>query len=84
MTKGGGFACGARGHHRAAFHLRSVDDDTINEPFHPCSALGKRSLVKRGVDTLAPLNALGQRRYIHVLGRLGIEGPPLLGQPWWG
>jgi hypothetical protein len=80
MTKGGGCAFGTCGHHIADFHLRIVDDDTINEQFHQLSALGKRQLVKRGLETLAkPLNSLGQRRYIHVLVRLGIELPQLLG-----
>ena len=79
MTKRGGFAFGARGHHIADCHLRVVADDPINEQCHQWSALGKRQRVKRGLDTLAnPLDALGQRRDIHVLLGLGIELPPLL------
>src|SRR5215468_8969318 len=79
MTKGGGFPCGARGHHRADCHLRIVDDDTINAPCHPLSALGNRSLVQWGLETLAKrLDALGQRRDMHVLVRLGLASPPLL------
>jgi hypothetical protein len=79
MTKGGGFACGACGHHVADFHLGIVDDDTINEQFHQLSALGKRQLVKSGLHTLATLfDSLGQRRYIHVLLCLGIELPQWL------
>ena len=59
MTKGGSLPLGAGGHHRADFHLRLVDDDTLNEPCHPLSALGKR-------------------RDMHVLLRVGIELPQLL------
>ena len=79
MTKWGGFAFGPRGDHRADFHLCIVDDDTINEQCHQLSALGKRQLVKRWLETLAkPLDSLGQHRDIHVLVRLGIELPQLL------
>ena len=79
MTKWGSLPLGAGGHHIADFHLRIVDDDTINEQFHQLSALGKRQLVQRGLDTLAKtLDSLGQRRDIHVLLRLGIELPQLL------
>jgi hypothetical protein len=42
MTKWGGFALGAGGHHIADFHLTIVDDDSINEQFDQLSALGKR------------------------------------------
>lgn len=31
VTKRGGFACGSRRDHRADFHLRIIDDDTIDE-----------------------------------------------------
>ena len=79
MTKGGGFAFGPCGHHIADFHLCIVDDDTINEEFDQLSALGKRQVVQRGLDTLAKrLDSLGQRRDMHVLLCLGIELPQLL------
>jgi len=79
MTKGGGFAFGARGHHIADFHLRIVDDDTINEQFDQLSALDKRQRVQRGLETLAKrFDALGQRCDVDMLLRLGIELPQLL------
>jgi hypothetical protein len=46
MTKGGGFPFGAGRHPITDFHLRIIDDDTINESFHPWSALGKRQIVE--------------------------------------
>ena len=80
MTKRGGFAFGARGHHIADFHLRIVDDDTINEQFHQLSALGKRQGVECGAQALTKrLDALGQGGYIHMLLGLGVELPQLLG-----
>ena len=71
MTKWGGFAFGARGHHITAFHLRIVDDDTINEPCHPWSALGKRQGGECRMQTLTKrLDALGQGYHIdRLLGR---------------
>jgi hypothetical protein len=79
MTKGGGCACGARGHPRADFHLCGVDDDTIQEQCHPWSALGKRPLVHSRWHALTPcLEALGQGCDIDVLLCLGIALPQLL------
>src|SRR5882672_7307997 len=79
MTKWGGFACGACRHHRADFHLGIVDEDSINEPCHQLSALGKGQVVQSRLETLAKdLDSLGQRDPIHVLVRLGIELPQLL------
>ena len=79
MTKGGGFACGACGHHIADFHLGIVDDDTINEQFHQLSALGKRQLVQSRLHALAKcLDSLGQGCNIDVLLCLGIALPQLL------
>ena len=79
MTKWGGFACGTGGHHIADFHLRIVNDDTINEQCHQLSALGKGQVVQSRLDTLAKdLDSLGQRDHMHVLLRLGIELPQLL------
>jgi len=76
MTKWGGFACGARGHDIADFHLRIVDDDTINEQFHQLSALGKRQLVQSRLQVLTKrLDSLGQGSHIDVLLCLGIELP---------
>jgi len=79
VTKWGGFAFGPCGHHIADFHLSIVNDDAINEQFHQLSALGKGQVVERGLHALAKrLNALGQRRHIHVLLCLRIELPQLL------
>ena len=79
MTKGGGFAFGACGHHIADFHLSIVDDDTINEQFHQLSALGKGQVVQSRLHALAKgLDSLGQGGHIHVLLCLGIELPQLL------
>jgi hypothetical protein len=81
MTKRGGCTFGACGHHLAAFHLRIVDDNTITAYGHQWSALGKRPLVQRGLDTLAKrLDSRGPRHNIHVRWRLGIELPQLLGE----
>jgi hypothetical protein len=79
MTKGGGFAFGAGGHHLADFHLRIIDDDTINASFHQLSALGKRQVVACWMPALTKRrDSLGQRRDIHVLVCLGIELPQWL------
>jgi hypothetical protein len=60
MTKRGGFAFRPRGHHIADFHLRIVDDEAINESFHPLSALGKRQVVEGRVHALTKrLDSLG-------------------------
>jgi hypothetical protein len=72
MTKGGGFPCESRRHHRTDCHLRIIDDDAINESFHQWSALGTRSIVACRVPALAQcLDALGEGRNVHVLLRLG-------------
>ena len=79
MTKGGGFACGAGRHHRAACHLGIVDEDSITEPCHPLSALGKRQLVQSRWHTLTKrLDSLGQGCHIDMLLCLDIELPQLL------
>ena len=74
MTKWGGFACGPRGHHRADFPLRILDDDTIDESFHQLSALGKRQGVECGMQTLTKRrDSLGPGSHIDRLLGLGIE-----------
>ena len=79
MTKGGGFACGARGHHIADFHLRIVDDDPINEQCHQWSALGKGQVVQSRLQALAKcFNTLAQGGNVHVLLCLGLELPQWL------
>ena len=84
MTKGGSLPRGAGGHHRADGHLRIGDADPLNEQCHPWSALGKRPLVQRGLDTLAKtLDSLGPRRDIDVLLRLGIALPQVLRSTMW-
>ena len=81
MTKWGGFAFGARGHHVANFHLAVGDDDTINEEFDQLSALGKGQRVQGWVDAVAEgLDPLGQGRHIHLLLGLRLELAQLLGQ----
>src|SRR5262249_54080881 len=79
MTKGDGFAFGARGHHIADFHLCIVDDDPINEPCHQWSALSKRQLVQSRWQALTQgLDSLGQGCDIAVLRCLGIALPQWL------
>jgi hypothetical protein len=79
MTKGGGFAFGACGHHIADFHLGIVDDDPINEQFHQLSALGKCQLIQSWLQALAKgFNTLAQGGNVHVLLCLSIELPQLL------
>jgi hypothetical protein len=79
MTKGGGFAFEACRHHRADFHLGIVDDDPLNEPFHPWSALGTCPLVHRRLQAWAQcFNPLAHGGHVHVLLCLGIELPPWL------
>jgi hypothetical protein len=81
MTKGGGFAFGARGHDVANFHLVILDDHTSNEQFDQLSALGKGQLGQGRTDPLAKsLEALSEGCDVHLLLRLGIELAPLVGQ----
>src|SRR5919197_4865162 len=85
MTKGGSFACGARGHHRADVHLRILADDALHEECDPWAALGQGQVVQRRLGTLAKDRAaLGQRRHMHVLLRRGIALPPWLGETMLG
>ncbi len=84
MTKGGGFACGARGHHRADVHLPLVHDDTLHAPCHPWSALGKRQLVYRRLPAVPQrLDALGPGRHMDVLLGLGSAVPSWLHEALW-
>ncbi len=84
MTKGGGFACGARGHHRADVHLPLVHDDTLHAPCHPWSALGKRQLVHRRLPAVPQrLDALGPGRHMDVLLGLGSAVPEWLHEALW-
>ncbi len=79
MTKGGGFAFGPRGHHIANFHLVIIDDHTINESLDQLSALGKGQLGQSRTDPLAKsLDALGERGYVHLWLRLGLEWAQLV------
>ena len=79
MTKGGGFACGACRHHRAACHLGIVDEDSITEPCHPLAALGKGQLVQSRWQAVAPcFTPLAQGGNMHVVPCLGLELPQWL------
>ena len=79
MTKGGGVACGAGRHHRAACHLGIVDEDSITEPCHPLAALGKGQLVQSRWQAVAPcFTPLAQGGNMHVVPCLGLELPQWL------
>jgi hypothetical protein len=81
MTKWGGFALGARGHDRANFHLRIIDNHTVNEEFDPWSALGKGQLGQGRTKPLAKsLDTLSKGCNVHLLLRLSIELAQLVGQ----
>ncbi len=81
MTKGCGFAFGARGHDIANFHLVIIDDHAINEEFDQLSALGKSQLGQGRTEPLAKsLDALSEGCNVHLLLRLGIELAQLVGQ----
>jgi hypothetical protein len=81
MTQGGGCTLRARGHHRADVHLCIVDDDAINAPCHPVSALRTGHGVACGVPALAKrLPALGSSHTMDLLLCLGIALPPVLPQ----
>jgi hypothetical protein len=80
MTKWGGCAFGPRGHHRADFPRAVGNDDAINEPCDPWSALSKGQRGHGGVDALAKrLDPVGQGGHIHLLLRLHSKLAQLLG-----